>query len=553
LSGLVLVRRSLDARDKRNIHYKFVVDVVSERRLKVVAGRVEKVPQADKTNDLTKTPPAPHLSKTNDGVPLNSPRSPIVIVGSGPAGLFAALQILSSPHLSSTHYPLIFERGLAVNGRGKSIGKLVHRKILDPESNFSFGEGGAGTWSDGKLTTRIGRNSDHVRKVLRSLVAFGAPEDILTEGAPHLGTENLIKLLKNLRENLIERGACIKFSTRVEELVLDEKNRQVLGVQAVDTSTGGTFFEPTSRVILATGHSARSVYKSLHEAGVKMSRKGFAVGFRVEHPQRVINSIQLGEDGRKRVWVKSRRTNTLNGSEEGTEGERLPAASYSLATEKKGRGVYSFCMCPGGQIVNTATRQDEICVNGMSYSGRDSMFANSALVVAVGEDDEVLGSNLNDDDSLAGLRFQETIERKAAIMGGGNCSVPVQRVVDFLNCVKSEQENLPPSSYKMGCKSASLHEIYPPELTLALKNALEDFERKKPGYICESALLHGVETRSSSPLRIDRDRVTFESVNTPGLFVAGEGAGFAGGIVSAAVDGMKCGEALCRTKSRVKK
>jgi uncharacterized FAD-dependent dehydrogenase len=453
----------------------------------------------------------------------------------------------------------------------------MHRRSLDSESNFAFGEGGAGTWSDGKLTTRIGRNSDAVRHVLTTFVEYGAPENILVEGAPHLGTDNLVRLLRNMRRDLRRLGGEIRFGTKVTQLLIENgvaKGVEYVSKPAVERSIGDdvpfVFKDDESgtlhgdAIVLATGHSARDVYEKLYDAGVQLEAKGFAVGFRVEHPQKLINKIQYGSDWGATVFTGRKPTDTANQEyfdstvvEEETrhhhhEG-KLPVPSYRLATDeafdgKQNRGVYSFCMCPGGQIVPASTDPEEVCVNGMSFSRRDSLWANSALVVTVAKDDCVLDPYRSQHGVLAGVAFQRDMERRASIMGGGNLTVPVQRLTDFIAGVPST--SAPSSSYRLGIKPCACHEIYPPPLIQAIRHALtEYFERRMPGFVCEEGLLHGVETRTSSPVRITRDEETLQAIGAQRLFPAGEGAGFAGGIVSAAVDGMVVASAVMDTLS----
>ncbi|KAH0871466.1 hypothetical protein HID58_078488 [Brassica napus] len=408
----------------------------------------------------------------------------VAVVGGGPSGLFAAL-VLAEFGADVT----LIERGQAVEERGRDIGALVVRKILDMESNFCFGEGGAGTWSDGKLVTRIGKNSATVLAVLKTLVRFGAPDNILVNGKPHLGTDKLIPLLRNFRHYLQSAGVNIKFGTRVDDLLVED-----------------------SRVV--------------------------GVGLRVEHPQELINSIQYSDlagevrKGRGKVPVADYKVvQYVNDKDE----------DLSQSSSSK-RSCYSFCMCPGGQVVLTSTNPNELCINGMSFSRRSSKWANAALVVTVSAKDFDL---LNLTGPLAGIEFQREFERRAAIMGGGDFTVPVQRVTDFLQSKLSETP-LPSSSYRLGVKSAKLHELFPAHITDSLRQSLSMFEKELPGFISEEALLHGVETRTSSPVRIPRSNETYESTSLKGLYPVGEGAGYAGGIVSAAVDGMFSGLAVAK-------
>ncbi|XP_013599071.1 PREDICTED: uncharacterized protein Cbei_0202 [Brassica oleracea var. oleracea] len=458
----------------------------------------------------------------------------VAVVGGGPSGLFAAL-VLAEFGADVT----LIERGQAVEERGRDIGALVVRKILDMESNFCFGEGGAGTWSDGKLVTRIGKNSATVLAVLKTLVRFGAPDNILVNGKPHLGTDKLIPLLRNFRHYLQSAGVNIKFGTRVDDLLVEDS--RVVGVRVSDSTDK---LQSSSKdlkfdaVVLAVGHSARDTYEMLLSRNVELTPKDFAVGLRVEHPQELINSIQYSDlasevrKGRGKVPVADYKVvQYVNDKDE----------DVSQSSSSK-RSCYSFCMCPGGQVVLTSTNPNELCINGMSFSRRSSKWANAALVVTVSAKDFDL---LNLTGPLAGIEFQREFERRAAMMGGGDFTVPVQRVPDFLQSKLSETP-LPSSSYRLGVKSAKLHELFPAHITDSLRQSLSMFEKELPGFISEEALLHGVETRTSSPVRIPRSNETYESTSLKGLYPVGEGAGYAGGIVSAAVDGMFSGFAVAK-------
>ncbi|CAI9098762.1 OLC1v1035461C1 [Oldenlandia corymbosa var. corymbosa] len=480
-----------------------------------------------------------------DGVPANkngrllknpiTSKPKVAVVGSGPSGLFASL-VLAEFGADVT----LIERGQAVEQRGRDIGALVVRRMLQVESNFCFGEGGAGTWSDGKLVTRIGKNSSSVLAVLETLVNFGAPKSILISGKPHLGTDKLVPLLRNFRNYLQELGVTIRFGTRVDDLLVE--GAQVMGVRVSDSvsnpsSTGLKL--PFDAVVLAVGHSARDTYQMLLCHDVEMVRKDFAVGLRVEHPQELINSIQYSElanevqSGRGKVPVADYKVaEFVNNQHEGT----------SLDSGPTNRSCYSFCMCPGGQVVLTSTDPSELCINGMSFSRRSSRWANAALVVSVSSSDF---EAFNFEGPLAGVDFQREFERRAALMGGGKFVVPVQTVTDFLEGTLSVR-SLPSSSYRLGVKAANLHELFPPNITQALQHSLLTFEKELPGFVSNIALLHGVETRTSSPVQITRSGDTYESTSLKGLYPIGEGAGYAGGIVSAAVDGMYAGFALAK-------
>ncbi|XP_073289613.1 uncharacterized protein [Primulina huaijiensis] len=403
-----------------------------------------------------------HVMEAKTQTIIEKPK--VVIVGSGPSGLFAAL-VLGELGADVT----LVERGQAVEQRGRDIGALVVRRKLQLESNFCFGEGGAGTWSDGKLVTRIGRNNSSVITVLKTLVHFGAPYSILVDGKPHLGTDRLIPLLRGFRLYLQKLG----------------------------------------------------------------------VGLRIEHPQELIDDIQYSglagevQRGRGKVPVADYQV-----AEYVTPKERNTTSNFDAT----GRSCYSFCMCPGGQVVLTSTDPSEICINGMSFSRRSSRWANAALVVTVSSKDL---EALNFHGPLAGVQFQRMFERKAAVMGGGSFVVPVQKVTNFLDH-RLSGTSLPPSSYRLGVKPACLHELFPIEITEALQNAILMFDKELPGFVSDNALLHGVETRTSSPIQITRKSDTLESTSLKGMYPIGEGAGFAGGIVSAAVDGMHAGFAIAK-------
>ncbi|MQL89996.1 hypothetical protein Taro_022577 [Colocasia esculenta] len=463
----------------------------------------------------------------------SSGRPKIAVVGSGPSGLFASL-VLAEFGAEVT----LIERGQAVEQRGRDIGALAVRRILQLESNFCFGEGGAGTWSDGKLVTRIGRNSDSVQAVMKTLVHFGAPQNILIDGKPHLGTDRLVPLVRRFRQHLQGIGVDIKFATRLDDLIVE--NGRVMGVKVSDVWLGSDLKSqiwPYDAVVLAVGHSARDVYQMLLRYNVDMTIKDFAVGLRIEHPQELINSLQYSAlasevcDGRGRVPVADYKV-VKYVSEDGANSSQRELS----------RSCYSFCMCPGGQVVLTSTNPSEICVNGMSFSRRASRWANAALVVTVSAKDFDAFSCHG---PLSGVEFQREYERKAAALGGGNFIVPAQTVTDFLEN-KLSVTSLPPSSYRLGVKASDLHELFPDHITQALQHSICMFDRELPGFISKDALLHGVETRTSAPVQVTRHAETYECVSLKGLYPIGEGAGYAGGIVSAAVDGMYSGFALAK-------
>ncbi|CAI9765760.1 unnamed protein product [Fraxinus pennsylvanica] len=465
----------------------------------------------------------------------NNRKPKVAVVGSGPSGLFASL-VLAEFGGDVT----LIERGQAVEQRGRDIGALVVRRMLQLESNFCFGEGGAGTWSDGKLVTRIGKNNSSVMAVLETLVHFGAPSSILVDGKPHLGTDRLIPLLRNFRRHLQELGVTIRFGTRVDDLIVE--GERVVGVKVSDS---GCSSESSSQklgydaVFLAVGHSARDTYQMLLSHNVDVVQKDFSVGLRVEHPQELINSIQYSglakevQSGRGKIPVADYKVaEYVDGKDVGTP----------LNSESIGRSCYSFCMCPGGQVVLTSTNPSELCINGMSFSRRSSRWANAAIVVTVSSKDF---EALNFHGPLAGLEFQRAYERRAATLGGGNFVVPVQTVTDFLDSKMSET-TIPASSYRLGVKAANLHDLFPAHITEALQHSVLMFDKELPGFVSKNGLLHGVETRTSSPVQITRRSDTWESTSLKGLYPVGEGAGYAGGITSAAVDGMYAGFALAQ-------
>ncbi|KAK6236014.1 hypothetical protein SCA6_011351 [Theobroma cacao] len=558
-----VVRKSFDARKiLKEAKFVYTVDMDVRKllsleprtwdfisRLEPKVGLIEHMPHERSSHDLTSivrdfkdsnddTLAREHRHNIDSSVSLKcSPaRKPkIAVVGSGPSGLFASL-VLAEFGADVT----LIERGQTVERRGRDIGALVVRRILESESNFCFGEGGAGTWSDGKLVTRIGRNSGSVLAIMNTLVHFGAPKNILVDGKPHLGTDRLVPLLRNFRQHLQSLGVTIKFGTRVDDLLI--QNGHVMGVEVSD-STNKLQLDCKrlgfDAVILAVGHSARDIYQMLLSHNLDLVPKDFAVGFRVEHPQELINSIQysgLANEvcrGRGKVPVADYKVVQYVSNED----EHSP-----FKLESTSRSCYSFCMCPGGQVVLTSTSPSEICINGMSFSRRSSRWANAALVVTVSTKDF---DALNFHGPLAGVKFQREFERRAALMGGGNFVVPVQTVPDFMEN-KVSVTSMPPSSYRLGVKAASLHELFPMYMTDAIRYSISMFDKELPGFISKEALLHGVETRTSSPIQIPRHSDTYESMSLRGLYPVGEGAGYAGGIVSAAVDGMYTGFAVAK-------
>ena len=437
-----------------------------------------------------------------------------IIIGCGPAGMFAALRLIELGIA-----PIILERGKDVQARRRDLAAINQRGVVDENSNYCFGEGGAGTYSDGKLYTRANKRGS-IEGVLRTLVMHGASPDILVEAHPHIGSNKLPKVVQAMRQSILGAGGEIRFETRVVDFLIEEKKgeKRIVGVV---TQSGEEFLGES--VVLATGHSARDIFEICRKRGVLLEAKPFAVGVRIEHPQPLIDRIQYRQKARD---------------------ERLPAASYRLASTENGRGVFSFCMCPGGWIVPSATAKDEVVVNGMSLSRRDSPFANSGLVVAIEAEDLTEYSAYG---ILAGVQYQKSLEIMAAISGGGEQRAPGQRLTDFLmNCVS---QNLPKTSYQPGLNSSPLHELLPAGLSSRLQNGLTNFGKMMRGYITEEAVIVGVETRTSSPVRVPRDGSTLEHVEVRGLFPCGEGAGYAGGIVSAAMDGVRAAEACAAAAS----
>lgn len=449
--------------------------------------------------------PAYHIEYANVA---NKPE--VLIVGFGPAGMFAALKLIELGYK-----PVILERGKDVQGRRRDLKAINRDHKVNPESNYCFGEGGAGTYSDGKLYTRS-KKRGKIENVLRTLVAHGATENILVDAHPHIGTNKLPTIVAAIRETILAAGGEVHFNTKVTEFI--RKGDVLTGVR---TAAGDTL--SAAAVILATGHSARDIFELLHSSNIHIEAKPFAMGVRAEHPQELIDSMQyhcpVPEVPQTRQW--------------------LPAASYSLVHQAKGRGVFSFCMCPGGFIVPAATAPGEVVVNGMSPSKRDSRFANSGIVVAI-ELDDLKG--WQEHGPLAGLRFQQQVERTAWEAGGKRQSAPAQRMDDFCNSTASS--TLPDTSYQPGIVAAPLHEVLPAGIARRLQKGFRAFGFKMPGYLTNEAVLVGVESRTSSPVRIPRDNKTLEHPQIKGLFPCGEGAGYAGGIVSAAVDGERVAKAV---------
>ena len=427
------------------------------------------------------------------------------IIGFGPAGMWAALRCIELGFK-----PIVLERGKNVQERRRDLKAINQDHFVNEDSNYCFGEGGAGTYSDGKLYTRSLKRGD-VRKIFENLVFHGATEQILVDAHPHIGTNKLPKVVQNIRENIIKYGGEVHFETRVTDFnIKDNKIESIVYKNGVEM--------PTERVILATGHSARDIFYLLDKKQIALKAKSFAMGVRVEHPQHIIDSIQYHCSGERN--------------------ELLPPASYSLVQQVKDRGVYSFCMCPGGFIVPAATANGEVVVNGMSPSRRNNKFANSGIVVEINVDQDI--PKYEQFGALKGLEYQKNLERIAFTSGGRTQAAPSQRLTDFVEGNLSSSLN--DTSYQPGLNSAPLHSLLPKLIGSRLRKGFEAFGRKMKGYYTEEANVIGVESRTSSPVNIPRND-TLEHPEISNLFPCGEGGGYAGGIISAAMDGERCAEA----------
>lgn len=481
ITHVEILKRSIDARQRTiKVNLKVLVFIQEDFE--------QKLPELPNYRDVSK-------------------EDTILIIGAGPAGLFAALRCIELGKK-----PIVIERGKDVRARRRDLKKLNIEHIVDEDSNYCFGEGGAGTYSDGKLYTRSKKRGD-VQRILELLVAFGATKDILVEAHPHIGTNKLPAIIQDITKTIIDCGGEVLFESRVVDFEII--NQEIAGVVLQDGSK-----IPGKKLILATGHSARDIFELLYKKQIAIEAKPFALGVRVEHPQELIDSIQYKCDYR---------------------GEFLPPSSYSLVKQVAGRGVYSFCMCPGGIIAPCATSPGEIVTNGWSPSKRDQATANSGIVVEVRPQDFKSFGNT----PLAAMYFQQKVEQKAWLEGGKTQTAPAQRMVDFSSGKLSA--DVPVTSYKPGVTSVELGSVLPAFIYKTLQEGFKEFGKSMKGYFTNEAIVHATESRTSSPVRIPRDMDTLEHIQIKGLYPCGEGAGYAGGIVSAAIDGEKCAEQAVRS------
>lgn len=480
ITDIVITRRSIDAR---------------QRRVAVELGLRVYIDEKPETTSLCVPEEFPML-------PSSAPQA--VVVGAGPAGLFAALRLIQSGIR-----PIVIERGKNVDDRRKDMAQIAREGKVDSDSNYCFGEGGAGAYSDGKLYTRSKKRGS-ISTILNILCQHGADESILIDAHPHIGTDKLPDVIKAIRKTIEKCGGEVRFSTKMTDLLVE--NGEVVGVD----TTSGKIMGP---VILATGHSARDVYKNLTERQVNLEPKGIAVGVRLEHPQKLIDTIRYHNPAGR--------------------GKYLPPAEYTMLTRVDGRAVYSFCMCPGGFIIPAASEPNQLVVNGMSPSNRGTKWANSGMVV------EILPEDIEDtpgEPSLKVMRFQEQIEKAFFDEGDGSQNAPAQRMTDFVEAKPSK--SLPQTSYAPGIHPARVDKLLPSGVSSRLRKGFEEFGRKNRGFLTADATVIGCETRTSAPVKVLREEESLQSLSHPGLYPCGEGAGYAGGIVSAAVDGMRCAEAL---------
>lgn len=480
VSKWYIYKKSIDARKKEDIYYNYTLDLELKDKNK------------EKKYEQVEEYKFPEIKVTR-----KSEYAP-VIIGAGPAGLFAGLILVDNGIK-----PIILERGKQVEERIKDVEEFIKNKKFNISSNIQFGEGGAGTFSDGKLNT--GNSSGiYSKKVLEEFVRFGAPAEILYTAKPHIGTDNLRNIVKNIREYIISKGGQVLFNEQVTDFEIENgKIKAVICSKRIETDS----------VILAIGHSARDTFKRLYELGVEIQPKNFAVGVRIEHLQEDINKAQFGTQTKL----------------------KLSAADYKLVYHaQNGRTCYTFCMCPGGQVMASSSEENSIVTNGMSNFARDGKNANSAVLVNITVDDYYKNTPLD------GMYFQEDLERKAFVLGGSNYNAPVQKVEDFLENRATEEFGKIQPTYMPGVTGANLNEILPGFVSETLKEGIVALDKKLHGFADKDALLTGVETRSSSPVQITRDKENLNSINVQGLYPCGEGAGYAGGIMTAAIDGIKC-------------
>lgn len=477
-------KKSLDARDKGNVRFVYTIEF-------------SKAPKKEEIKVFEKLPDA------------RQPKENVLVVGSGPAGLFASIRLLDRGIT-----PLLIERGSPVEEREKKIQGFFDTRILDTETNIQFGEGGAGTFSDGKLNTQT--HSPLNREVLELFVRFGAPKEILYLSKPHIGSDNLKTVVKNMRQYILSQGGRVLFHTRLEELRFENGRVKdaVIRTANADMLPSNTEILPLSAVILAIGHSARDTFEMLEKKGVQMRAKDFAIGVRIEHLQEKIGLAQYGK------------AYTM-----------LPAADYKLVSHASERSVFTFCMCPGGYVMPAASEQGGVVTNGMSNYARDGKNANSALIA------QVTTADFGDTSPLAGMRFQKRIEQAAYLAGGKTYAAPTQLLGDFLQDKTSSRFGEVQPTYAAGTAFADMREVLPHAVIEALKKGALDMDRRLKGFACPDAILTGAETRTSSPVRMERDE-TLQSVNVKGLFPCGEGAGYAGGITSSAADGLRVAEGV---------
>jgi len=494
-----IFKRGVDARKSHAILYVYNLDVEVKNEAKLLA-RFKKDPHIK---------PAPDTRYHFVATQQNQPKLRPVVVGFGPAGIFAAL-ILAQAGFK----PIVLERGKEVRKRTQDTWGLWRKRTLNPESNVQFGEGGAGTFSDGKLYSQIKDTKHYSRKVLQEFVKAGAPEEILYVSHPHIGTFRLVGMVEEMRKTIIELGGEIRFESRVTDIAIQDQ--QVQGV----TLHHGEFI-PTNHLVLAVGHSARDTFEMVHDKGIYVEAKPFSIGFRIEHPQSLIDRARYG---------KSYSDDIL---------QKLGAADYRLVHHaKNGRSVYSFCMCPGGTVVAAASEPERVVTNGMSQYSRNERNANAGIVVGITPEVDYPGH------PLAGVEFQRQLESHAYVLGGSNYSAPGQLIGDFLANRPSTQFGEVMPSYTPGVHLTNLDTALPEFAITAMREAIPAFAKQVAGFDLADGVLTGVETRTSSPIRIKRDDDTLQSINTKGLFPCGEGAGYAGGILSAAVDGIKVAEAV---------